>query len=531
MSDARLIALEVARFKCYANPTRIALAPLTVLVGRNNSGKSTLIQALLLLKQTLTHRRKDVPLFLEGAVDALSLRELTYGWPAEGKRVEGPTIAVRWRSSVEIQRALDFAGRPDMANLVRISGLDWLSQDAARANLETELRLSTAELEGGLQVERISLSSIGPDGSEHGFEVTRSNSSLTCTWDGQVTEHIDVELDHFLPYLSLDRSVLGPRHRERSWHAAFIILFAQPLEDLERILTNFQYLGSTRTPPPSLYRPPVVAPEDIGIGGEYAAALIHARQADLVHYLPPLQLRDGSIEVTHAVEARRFIDAINDIFAQLGVTASLRLEDVPNIGFRLLFGNYSLAHVGRGLTYLLPIVELGLFADPLRFRVAEGVDTLAAYQAACASHTLIAFEEPEAHVHPKLQSRLAQWMIALAMSNRQLIVETHSDHLVRRLRGLMARAPAGGELERWLRANISIVEVEQHDGRSSISSAHLTPEGSLADHWPADFMDEASEEESAIYYAALDKPREQATPTDFVVEHDSGEEPEGESEP
>jgi predicted ATPase len=42
--------------------------------------------------------------------------------------------------------------------------------------------------------------------------------------------------------------------------------------------------------------------------------------------------------------------------------------------------------------------------------------------------------------HPKVQTRLAHWFVALAMARRQFLVETHSDHLVRRLRGLAARA-------------------------------------------------------------------------------------------
>jgi len=79
MSHARLLSVEVERFKSCEQATRLDLKPLTVLVGRNNSGKSTMVQALLLLKQTLENPRTEVPLSLVGTVEALSLRELTYG--------------------------------------------------------------------------------------------------------------------------------------------------------------------------------------------------------------------------------------------------------------------------------------------------------------------------------------------------------------------------------------------------------------------------------------------------------------------
>ena len=53
MARARLLSLTLTNFKSYRDTHRVDLAPLTVILGRNNGGKSTLIQALLLLKQTL----------------------------------------------------------------------------------------------------------------------------------------------------------------------------------------------------------------------------------------------------------------------------------------------------------------------------------------------------------------------------------------------------------------------------------------------------------------------------------------------
>ncbi len=84
MGRAELKRLTLERFKSYSEPTSLEIAPLTILLGRNNSGKSSLIQALLLLKQTLAYQRSDVPLHLEGAVGLPRVRDLS------GKRVLGP---------------------------------------------------------------------------------------------------------------------------------------------------------------------------------------------------------------------------------------------------------------------------------------------------------------------------------------------------------------------------------------------------------------------------------------------------------
>jgi predicted ATPase len=49
VASARLLSLTIERFKSYKEATTIELSPLTVILGRNNSGKSSIIQALLLL--------------------------------------------------------------------------------------------------------------------------------------------------------------------------------------------------------------------------------------------------------------------------------------------------------------------------------------------------------------------------------------------------------------------------------------------------------------------------------------------------
>jgi len=134
MSNAKLLAITVERFKSFEQKTRVELAPLTIIVGRNNSGKSTLIQSLLLLKQTLRDVNPEVMLSLDGTVDAFNLRELTFGWPApddprpgmeeEPERTRGPTITVEWECEVDVRSAIAQLRGADLANLA--------SQDAQK---------------------------------------------------------------------------------------------------------------------------------------------------------------------------------------------------------------------------------------------------------------------------------------------------------------------------------------------------------------------------------------------------------------
>ena len=513
-ANAKLTALGLERFKSFKGSTRIGLAPLTIVVGRNNSGKSTLIQSLLLLRQTLADPRPNVTLRLEGVFEAFGLREITFGHPPQAPRVEGPVIELEWESDVDIESALSSALDPDKDNLAKHSGITWLKDPPRKKTLRTSIKIFTAECEGAAQIESIELRSweenaSSPENDEKSppdIRLLKKDGVWVCLWKEKLSTRIQVELDHFIPYLQIDRGAVGPRDKERAWHNAYMILFAQPLEALKDLLTEMHYLGSLRQPPPSLFKIATTAPSEIGASGELAAQLLHRRQGDIVHFLPPVDVGSSFVGTSDTVLGRPMVVAVNDILDALSIKESLRLEEIKDVGFRLLFGDASLLHVGRGLSYLLPLVELGLFSDPLRFSGREGDMSLAEYREKCRSFSHIALEEPEAHLHPKVASRLAHWVVSLARANRRLIVETHSDHLVRRLRGLAARAGAGSEIESWLLENVIVLSVEQDDeGLSRVATSRLTAEGGVEETWPADFMDESSDEESAIYYARLKK--------------------------
>ena len=529
---ARLLRVEVERFKSYREPTAIDLAPLTIVLGPNNSGKSTIIQALLLLKQTLGHARTDVPLHLEGIVDALSLRELTFGWPEPGEYVPGPKFTLYWQSEVNF-RAWIKVNQPYLETIAKKAGSDWLGGQRPRVTLRTKLALSFAEVAGRIVLDQVQLGSAAEDtipaNIETQFELQRTpEDTYQCRWMGRKVDQIRIQFDHFLPYLSIDWGSASRRGR-RQWHDAYRLTLPEPIEDLKQLLLSFSFLGSMRTTPVPLYRPAHVPPDEVGVSGEYAAQILQKRQSELVHYLPPLAVTKAGVDVPEWIRARKLVEAVNDVFGCLGVSTSLRIEDIRDVGFRILFGKASLQQVGRGLSYLLPVVQLGLVADPLRFDPAVGDHVaLDAYLKLCPHVTHCATEEPETHLHPKVQSRLAHWFVALAMAGRHLIVETQSDHMVRRLRGLAARAGRESALEQWLLENVTVAEVEQAaDGSSKLYHSKLTPEGGITEHWPADFMDEATDEERQIYHATLDKPPPESpyAPDDLFV-HDEGPEPE-----
>jgi predicted ATPase len=496
MPSSRLHAITIENFKSMYASTRIELGALTVFVGKNNSGKSTITQALLLLKQTL-QARPDNPLSLSGFINATSLRELTSGWPdSDDPVVSGPKFTIEW-----------------VTDIIPANG------DGGAIAHVTKLELSYDDANGQVALSTIRLTSTAAGASNSPpttVAFRKVGERYECVWEGEVRRKMEVDVHHFLPSVSINRRNVGPRDYQRVLTQRFSERFIQPLDELEELLKSFAFLSSTRSVPPAFYPPVTSGGDDLGISGEFAAQLLWAHRGDTVHYfLPdfddinaPAQSREGPLK-----------DAINEVLKGLGIDIDLSIHEIEKVGFRLLFGRATLAHVGRGLTYLLPIVQLGLFHDPKRIREKSG----ALAQASSLQNRLCAFEEPEAHLHPRVQARLATWFVFLAQASRQVLVETHSDHLVRRLRRLAAEAKTGSALEDWLATNVRIVNVTQVDGKTLIEATKIAKTGSL-EVWPTEFMDAAVNGEEQIYLAAIEKePTKSADETEKIVHHEEDE--------
>ena len=76
-----LHALELENFKAFGERTRIPFAPITLIFGENSAGKSTILQALYLLKQTLENRNTGAPLLphtYNEIVDLGSFQEMIF---------------------------------------------------------------------------------------------------------------------------------------------------------------------------------------------------------------------------------------------------------------------------------------------------------------------------------------------------------------------------------------------------------------------------------------------------------------------
>jgi predicted ATPase len=136
------------------------------------------------------------------------------------------------------------------------------------------------------------------------------------------------------------------------------------------------------------------------------------------------------------------------------------------ISIRGLSSMHGLIDSGFGYSQLLPILVRGL--------VARGNGTLLV-------------EQPELHLHPSVQIRLADFFAGLCRAGRQVIVETHSEHLVNAFRVLVAESKEGSDLHDV----IKIHYIGANEGqRPHCYDLSVQPDGTVP-AWPREFFGEA----------------------------------------
>ena len=165
-------------------------------------------------------------------------------------------------------------------------------------------------------------------------------------------------------------------------------------------------------------------------------------------------------------------EALNkNIIPDLGKTdIIIRMKLVDENGV-----NHDFANVGSGIGYCFPILV-----------------KLAKQQAQVLSNPLLTYiQQPELHLHPLLQMQCADIFIE-ASSNKRMIIETHSEHLIlRTLRRIKEASKKNGGKKKLSKDDVSILYFEpQLNGTTSVTRIQISDDGSFLNRWPNGFFDE-----------------------------------------
>ncbi len=541
-------AIELENFKAFGERTRIECAPITLFFGQNSAGKTSILQALSLLKQTREARefgapllpRGDIvdlgsfqellfdhnlnrelrigvvvstestiefPLYMKGDFPALpdsvgltiafrrptpaaeveiSSFEVSWGGLAEplvifepkelssGEQREGIYIGsrLRRRRSREITQRSKLRG----ARCVRISKdrqlwepcyLTWLEnrREVCRRLRDLQKDVDAGELEYTFTDQppdprklkarsdevKKALSFYSSQFSLSQFinRLTRGKARQAVAMEGFLPRRLRTLGRWYLPEM-LAVSEYG-RHGSRDTDLPSIdiphIAFAAGIA-VEEVLDALFPMGPFRRPPERWYIFPGTSPEDVGYGGDRLPDLLF-RNAALVDRANEWIKH---LELGYELCVRPIGEKSSDLF-EVRFIDKARSSPV----------DVGLTDVGFGISQILPFLV----------------------QCFAAERQVISIEQPEVHIHPKLQADLGD---LLAMTIRephqhQFLIETHSEHLILRLQKLIRHGKLTPE-------DVSIIFVSRGPNGSRAQRLRLDEDGDFADDWPGGFFAE-----------------------------------------
>lgn len=243
---------------------------------------------------------------------------------------------------------------------------------------------------------------------------------------------------------------------------------------------NFQYLNANRKEPTSVNPKNfsnVVNSRNIGNHGEFTAHFIEVFNGDDLQFDNLLHKESVSKDTVTGKEIinKTLINQINLWMGEISPNVNVRTTSISS-DFILLeyvykqpnFGNtnrYKPENVGFGISYGLPVVVSLLAARP---------------------GELIIIENPESHIHPRGQAELGRLIAKAAMNDVQVIIETHSDHILNGIRVAVKENEVSKD-------KVAIFyferEIEADEQYSKITDITVDQKGELSSY-PLDMLDE-----------------------------------------
>lgn len=390
--------ISLEHFKCFKQ-LQLPLTPLTLLAGLNASGKSTTIQALTLLHQTLAEHPLSPGLVLNGKDVTLGsadeLMDKVSGRGSFSIGIEHSDAQAFWRMEAE-----------NDSLLAPFQALEW-SQDGQSGALES-----------------------------------KTDAPITITGTAKTAE------------------LLAP---------------------LLRTLRTLTYISADRIGPRETY-PASNSTQQSGVGarGEYTPWFIN-------HY-EDLEIPVAMRHPEAGPPLRRQVEAWLGAFFPGSGFEIVPLPRTNLLVMRLRTStatNYHRpANVGYGLSHVLPVITACLGAVGLAQRDSQVAP-------------LVLVENPELHLHPAGQSAMGVFLARAAATGAQVIVETHSDHILNGIRKAV-KGIDGGPLLPSQQVAIHFFQPRDDSGqRPQVITPLIDQQGNL-DTWPPDFFDQYEKDLGAL---------------------------------
>ena len=423
-------------YKRFADTDWLKIRPLTILIGPNNSGKSSIISPLLLLSQTMGSGDSDTPLVTHGdLIDVGNYTNFVHGHDSSREVFFGLRYHLHKQTTKKIAPVGAYI--PGALELTFASGAKAQQTRLSRyevSDIYNRPYIARSETSGSYNLTgAIDTASMNADEKRAVgrarpinflFNPTRTLSSLEMPRDKakKGKKRFSEPFSHYL-------AVVG---------AVYSGIFD--------LLVELSYVGPLRQRPKRFYRMAAESSKTVGTQGEDAP--------QIVKRMSPEALK----RVDEWVRRFEFGD-------------KLVCREIGGEFFELCFEGKgtctNIADVGFGASQVVPLIIQAVSARPDSLTLAE---------------------QPEIHLNPRLQCILADLFVEMAQANHRVVVETHSEHLLVRLRTLIAAKKISPE-------KVAIYFVEKGESESKVRMVPVSNSGNIdRESWPEGFFDDALRE-------------------------------------
>ena len=372
--------IRIQNFKCFKDTGEINIKPITIFVGPNSSGKSSILKMLLMLRQT---------------IDSTDVRN---SLSPNGKWIEVgsyPEFIYKGNLENNIQIFVEFFGKQRTNRRRKPVGDKKFSLNAVfkynKNTTQIKLVESVIKFENAEQIIRLNES-----GRSYSLTINYQHKDILKTLENKKIKPVK-----FYNYQLQTRNL--------KFFYELVEANIYRLEaPIEKNFENIFYLGPLRDFPKRVYFPTGEEPEDVGIRGERAVDAFwfsHLTGNERLKHLEDITQKWFNL-FEFAIEIK--LEKLGRNTTYYRVVLIDKHNKFPA----------NLTDVGFGVSQTLPIIIESFYAPP---------------------NSLVLIEQPEIHLHPKAQAILGDLFIeAISTENKKFIIETHSEHMLARIRRRIA---------------------------------------------------------------------------------------------
>ena len=432
-----ITSLRCKNFKCFSDTSKVELTPLTIVVGENNSGKTSLLHTLNIISITAQSEDPDIKLkLIHQDYDFGSFKDIVY------KHNEKELITLGYSSKVTIDIA-----RKERPRSKKINALLQLTYEYMKRRKEIYIKELIIKNEDS----NTNMISIVEDSYSHSIKVSLPKYEDVASYISKMWHMrgfaIYPKYDYGTTFRRL-RSKIGETRADE--FMTTMLSIRDIIFSFNRSFRQIYHLGPLRVAPARTYMRTGEIAYMVGRRGELALSM----------YLALLK-RGKRKDIR---KAKKIANALY----RLGFIKKIEPLDL-GARYHEIWTRHKLSRLSANL------IDSG-------FGASQVFPVIASLYTASPGSTLL-YEQPEIHLHPAAQAELGSIFVNASSPDKNIIIETHSESLILRIQTEVARGRVRPE-------DVSIYYIKPKSSGHEIVKIPLNKKGEFLAKWPKGFFEE-----------------------------------------